>query len=443
MYQSYKGIIAFAPVVVAGLSSVGYGIYSKASKTKKRTCTDNLKAEHIVTDIIRDSANEVSGQADAVIVDAVNAIRINRMLKALERIDKNQAGADEEIRLLKAEVQKLLTSNRGGTKGIHGFIGETSQVHISNIKAFLNGDEPLYILLDDNSMTDYTRGIEIIQQKACQADGHLGLDAIKRHKGKYPEFVEEGGIYQIPKDMFGRYNRLKNLPEDVAMKLRKEDLRLWKYIRAFTEENPDVTIEPMEVTYSDIQAGNIEDTVKRVEDETGTEFEKQKKAVQQENAPTFEEFLKICSISAAIEGGVSAGTEFIEKLKSGKKLSDFTKQDYKDIFSKFAIGSGKGALRGSIVYIATNVYKIPAAVISGIVTAVFGVAREVYLLFKKKITKEQFRKNSFFVVLETVASTGGASLGRHLCKKRPIIGALVGSILGSASAGYVRRTVFA
>lgn len=428
---------------LAGAVGIGYGI---SAEKKRKSNTENANCSTVktkVAEVMSETAYEASGQVDAIVVDASNAVRINHLIKEIAKIDRNNAGADEEIRLLKEEVQRLLTSNRGGVKGIHGFIGETSQVHISNIKAFINGDEPLYILLDDNSMTDYVRGIEIIQQKACKAGGYLGLDAIKRHKVKYPEFVAGGGIYQIPKDMFAKYEYLRKLPEEVAMKLRKDDLRLWRYIHTFTEENPDVIVEPMEVSYSDIQAGNIDNTIKRVEDETEKEFDKQRKVSHEEHAPTFEEFLKICGISAAIEGGVSAGTEFVQKLKSGKKLSEFTRQDFKDIGAKFAIGSGKGAFRGGVVYIATNIYKIPAAVISGIVTALFGVYREGYLLFKKKITKEQFAKNAFFVVLETAASTGGASLGNRLCKKHPVIGALIGSILGSAGVGLFRRTLFA
>lgn len=255
--------------------------------------------------------------------------------------------------------------------------------------------------------------------------------------------MEKGGIYQIPKDMFARYKYLKNLPEDVAGKLRKEDLRLWKYIRAFTEENPGVTIEPMEVSYSDIQAGNIENTVNKVEDHADNEFKQQCQAAHEEYTPTFEEFLKICGISAAIESGVNAGTEFVQKLKSGKKLRNFTRQDVEDIFGKFAVGYGKGAFRGGLVYVATNIYKIPASVVSAVITAMFGIAHEGYLYCKKQISKEQLMKNSLFIALETAASAGGAALGKHIFKKHPAIGAIAGSILGSAGIGCVRKTVFA
>lgn len=424
------------------MAGIGWGL----SARKKSVQTDESSSSSvrpITPDVTSATLHEAAGQADAVVVDVINATRISKLLSRLAGIDRNQAGANEEIKLLKAEIQKLLISNRGGEKGIHGFIGETSQVHISNIKAFINGDEPLYVLLDDNSMTDYLRGMQIIQQKACQAGGHLGLDAIKHHAEKYPEFIEKGGIYQIPQDMYKKYNQLRNLPEEVALKMRREDLRLWKYIKTFTDENPNIKIEPMEVTYSEIQAGNIGDTVKKVEDDTDREFENQRKEAHDAHAPSLEEFLKICGISAAIEGGVSAATEFILKIKSGKKLSEFTKEDIHDIVGKLLTGSGKGAVRGGLVYVATNIYRIPAAVASGIVTTLFSVCHEGYLFFKKKISRKQLVKNSIFCIIESIASVAGATLGRQLFKKCPILGAIAGSVLGSAAVGYTRRTVFA
>lgn len=336
----------------------------------------------------------------------------------------------------------MLTTNRGGLTGIHGFIGETTQVHVSNIKAFIEGNEPLYILLDDNSMTDYVRGMQLIQQKACKAGGYLGLDAVKRHMEKYPEFVRDGGIYQIPRDMYERYIDLKNLPSDVAMKLRKEDLQLWKYIDEFSKQNPDAVIEPMEISYADIQAGNIEETINNVTESTNKEFEKQRQMAHKEYAPTFEEFLRICGISAVIEGSVGAGIEFVHKLRD-KKISELTKKDAKDVFFKFVTGCGKGAFRGGFVYVATNIYKAHAALASGLVTAVNGIIHEAYSYMKKQCSRAELVKNSLFIAFETSVSTVCAVLGKYILKKHPIIGALGGSILGSACAGYVRRVIYA
>ena len=140
---------------------------------------------------------------------------------------------------------------------------------------------------------------------------------------------------------------------------------------------------------------------------------------------------------------MSAATELILKLKSGKKLSEFTKEDLKDILGKLVVGSGKGAVRGGIVYALTNIYRIPAAITSGTVTALFAVCHEGYLFFKNRISRKQLIKNSIFSIIESLASVVGATIGKHVFKKCPIIGAIAGSIFGSAAVGYARKTAFA
>ena len=429
-------------IIIGGITAIA-GVVGVGLAIKKEADSHPSPAKASTTDFTSAAMEAAAGQADAIVVDAVNAVRISQLLKCLSKIDRNQAGAEEEIRKLKEEVAKLLISNRGGKKGIHGFIGETSQVHIANIKAFINGDEPLYILLDDNSMTDYLRGIEIIQQKACQAGGKLGLDAIKRHAEKHPEFIDQRGIYQIPRDMYEKYDWLRNLPEEAALKLRRQDLRLWKYIKTFTDENPNITIEPMELSYPDIQVGNIDATIKRVEDETDQAFEEQRKDAHDTYSPNLREFLKVCAISAVIEGCVSAAAEVIQKIKNGKKLNEFTRKDLQDILKKLVIGNGIGAIRGGIVYGATNILKFSATIASGIVTGLFAVSNEAYLYFKKKITGQQMVKNSVFSVIEIVASVAGAAMGKRIIKNHPIIGAIAGSTLGSSTVAFIRKTAFA
>lgn len=439
--------------VVAGIGAVVGGVYhfwSKQTRQEERVVIlgrrdssfCHTEKQHDVSDGVTEAVRTASGQADSVVIDIVRARRIDRLMKKLAAIDHNRAGAEEEFRQLKKEIEKLLLSNRGTWKGIHGFIGETAQVHVSNIKAFINGNEPLYVLLDDNSMTDYTRGLQIIQQKACQSDGYLGLTHIRRHKETYPDFLKKDGIYHIPKDMYEEYKRLRDLPESIALKLRKEDLRLWRYIRSFTAENPDVRIESMDLTYADIQAGNINDTLKRIERDARRAFKKQYDVAEKEHAPSTGEFLKLCGIAAAMEGVVGGFTEFTGKIRKGKRPQEFNTQDIKDIAASTIICSGKGALRGGIVYLAVNFLKAPASIVSGAVTAVYGIFREGYSVFCKKKTKVEFLKEALRIIFETTMSTGGAIVGKKLLKKYPVIGALAGSIVGSAGTRYLQRVAY-
>ena len=110
------------PVItgIASLIGIGIGVNEmNKRKGKNDSSAQDSFVSSKITDVVSDSVHDASGQADAVVVDAVNAIRIDHFLKRLVVIDRNKAGADNEIRQLKAEVQKLLTTNRGGIKGIH------------------------------------------------------------------------------------------------------------------------------------------------------------------------------------------------------------------------------------------------------------------------------------------------------------------------------------
>ena len=452
MTISLKAVAAVFTGVGAIVGGIHYHLQSKKCRQEENVvvlrCRDDSSRWHNTAErgdalsSLTDVAKVSTGQADGVIIDIVNARRIDRLMRKLATIDHNRAGAEKEIRQLKTEIKKLLSSNRGSGKGVHGFIGETAQVHVSNIKAFINGDEPLYILLDDNSMTDYTRGMQIIQQKACLSDGYMGLTHIRRHKVMYPEFLKKDGIYQIPKDMYDKYIRLRDLPESVALKLRREELRQWKFIRTFTNENSDVRIEPMELTYSDIQSGNIQTTLKRIERDAHRNFKRQYAEAKKEHAPSAKECAKICGISAVIEGAVSGASEILFKLKGGKKLHDFNKQDLKDIAASTILGSGKGAIRGSAVYLATNYLKVSSAIATGAVTAVYSIISKWYSYWHQESTKEEFFKESVFAVLETMISTCGAVAGRRICKKYPVIGAIAGSILGSTGVRFIQQTAF-
>lgn len=398
--------------------------------------TDSMRA----TDIVMD---ETSAQAEAELVNTINTIRLNRLFKRLSDINVNQKNADAEIAQLKSEIEKIINSNRGGTTGMHGFIGESCQVHIANIKSFIQGKKPLYVLMDDNSMTDYMRGMQFIQQKACQSDNHLGLDHIRRHMEKYPEFLDEDSLYQIPKDFYEKFEQMKNAPADVALKFRKEDLRLWKAVQSFVADNPDIKIEPMEVSYSDIQAGKVNDTISDVEDKTEKEFSKQKSQAREAYAPNLKEMLKIAGIAALIEGTVEATFTLGSFILSGKRFKDLDRQDRLYILKRFLLGFCRGSIRACIVYVLTNMAKMSSAVATTITTLVFTLVRETYAFIKHKTEKAEYIKNLVWDSLEVALSALGAYVGRILLKKHPILGSLLGSFALTSGLRFTKKYVYA
>ena len=173
-------------------------------------------------------------QAVASWINYINQMRLNELLKGLSQQDINLDNALREIGELKESVSRLLQTNRGGTTGIHGFIAERMQVYFQNARNLADGAGRGYSLIDDNGPVDFIgHGIDY-QQKFVGK--HLSLDAVKGHLDKYPDYIKNGGKYQIPKDYYERFKYLFELPEKEGRKLAGEDYGLWKYVHEFFRE---------------------------------------------------------------------------------------------------------------------------------------------------------------------------------------------------------------
>ena len=150
----------------------------------------------------------------------------------------------------------------------------------ANERAIMQGSSPEYVLLDDNGMTDYLRGHTLIQQKSCISDKSLGLTHVLTHSEKYPIFLERDGVYQIPKDFYETYKRFLEMPESIALKLQKEDLRMWRRVHEFHKAMPDVKIEPMVVSYPEIQADAVGTTIQHEADIVERKYQMQRQSAE-------------------------------------------------------------------------------------------------------------------------------------------------------------------
>lgn len=388
-------------------------------------------------------------QTSALLTDTLKRIREDQLLADKVKITADYNNACEELQNCRNSVKHVIETNRGGVKGMHGFIGERAQVHIANAKALVNGETAIYNLLDDNGPVDYTRGNIPIQQKACKSGGNLGLDHVLSHSDKYPTFTHEGGIYQIPKDLYREYRKLKDMNPELAGRLRKEEYRLWKFIQQYSIDNPDIKIEPMVVSYDEIQAGTIEKTLDRVsKHHKDVEEQRMEKAIR-DNAPCVKEFAKVCLISASVEGAVDAVLTAADKKSEGKRLRDYDSSDYKDIGKQAVKGFGKGAIRGSVVYVTTNFTSIPAPIATSTVTAAFDITSKAIKYNKGEITKEELIHSSLWSIADgSVSALGSIVGGKYIIKILPGIlkgNSVVGGLIGNATAmllwGLVKRKI--
>jgi hypothetical protein len=395
-----------------------------------------------------DRARQYSGILAEVLKQERAEIKACRILKEYE----NHSMATSTLQEGRESIRTLIDSNRGGSTGMHGFIGERAQVYISNAKSIAEGKETRYRLLDDGSPIDYMRDDVPIQQKACNSGGTLSLDQVLKHSSKYPFFNKQGGVYQIPKDHYRTYMELRNMPREEAGKLLKHDFGLWKRVHSFTDEHPDIRLEPMVVSYDEIQAGKIGMTLDMIEKDLMKEHQDHIRQVVDYSKASFFEGMKVTAFSAAFEGTMDGLFCSVEKVREGKTVFDFTEQDWKDIGWTTAKGSGKGALRGAATYILVNAVNISGPIASAGITTSFKVAEDIKDYCDNGCSTEQIRARVGEHLIEGAVSAGSTLAAMALCarvipisapygKAVQICAGLAGNYIGCKGASVLKEFI--
>ncbi|GAB85934.1 hypothetical protein RVF83_07265 [Gordonia rubripertincta] len=377
-------------------------------------------------------------QAVAAWVNYLNQLRLGNLLSTLNRQDVNLKDAlatiDKAIRKIDLEV---VARNRGGTKGIHGFIAEVAEVGVGNARSQICGGDAVYDWVNDNGPVDLMRnGIEI-QQKFVAAGGSFGLGAITEHLRKYPDFVERGGKYQIPRDHYELIQKLHAMPREEGDKLLTlggdgPSLKDWRRVQAFFEEGSVdfESLEPSHLKYSEVQRGAVDATLETEKVTLRDTDRSQRDAAYQEARPTVREGAQATLTAAAIEGGTAVVLAVAARRRAGKQLKDFTGEDWAAIVGEGGFGAVKGGVRGLSIYWLTNFTATSAAVASSIVTAAFGVAEQANMLRRGEIDELEFIENAELVCLETAVSALSSFVGQTLIPV-PVLGAVIGNTVGT------------
>lgn len=383
-------------------------------------------------------AKSNQAQAVAAWVNYLNQLRLDNLLSALSRQGENLqdalASVDEAIRKIDLEV---VATSRGGVTGMHGFIAEVAEVGVGNARSQILGEGTVYEWVNDNGPVDLMRSGVEIQQKFVAAGGRFGLGAITEHLQKYPDFVNNGGKYQIPGDHFEVIQKLHAMPPEQAgtFLTRSGDgpsLKDWARIQAFFEEGSVgiESLEPSNLEYHEVQRGAYGSTLEAEKGSLRSTDQSLRDDAYQESRPTLQEGAKATLAAAAIEGSTALVLAVVEKRRKGKKLKDFTSEDWIDIAGDTGFGFVKGGVRGLSIYSLTNFTATSAAVASSIVTAAFGIAEQANKLRRGEIDELEFIENAELVSLEAVVSALSSFVGQALIPV-PILGAVIGNTVGT------------
>lgn len=376
-------------------------------------------------------AKSTQEQGFAAWVDSLNQLRLNELLAKLTAQDVNLEQALAELQKMKADIAALIASNRGGGKGMHGFLAEAAEAGIENARNLVKGLDAACRWINDNGPADLLRNDVEIQQKFVQANGHFGLEAVREHLEKYPDFIKNGGKYQLPKDFYEELRRLLAMSREQAAKESASTYRLWTWVQEFFAENKITPehLEPAVLDYSAAQRGAIDQTIQSEEQSIRSEDRRRRDAAYEASKPTLKQGAQAAAIGAAAEGGMAFCLGIVKKRKQGKSLAEFTQEDWQDVGIDTIKSTAQGGVRGAAIYAMTNFTATPAAVANALVTASFGIAAQAYQLRQGTVTPEDFIVNSEVLCLDVSVSAVASLLGQTLIPV-PVLGAIIGNTAG-------------
>lgn len=387
-----------------------------------------------MAEAVRRTTKSTQEQAIASWITYLNQCRLDELIERLNQQDLNLEDALKELGELKAFIadpEHIL----GSVLSKHGEIAEHMQVNISNARSAIEGLAKEYTFdgVGRTAPEDYLKAGQQIQSKFYNGlkqtlFNHHGL---ADHMSMYPDFVSNGGSYDIPKDQYEEMIRILDVFKKQPSQLSTSDYTLAKKIDEFLNENGlelGKDIKPAVVDYKQVQMNVADDTVD-AEEKIIRETDEQKRTEAYENSkPTLKEGVKAAGISATVEGGMAFCMSVAGKRKE-KKFSEFTSDDWKEIGIDTGKGTVKGGVRGGTIYVLTNFTATPANVASAYVTAAFGVAAQARALEKGEVSKEDFVINCETVCLDVTVSAI-ASLAGQVLIPIPVLGAVIGNVAG-------------
>jgi hypothetical protein len=387
---------------------------------------------------------QTSSQGIGGIIHEVNQLRADELLRNIGGQDINLEGALRELQSVRDFVSKP-EHIQGSINTKHGKIAEVAEVGINNAQNRVVGKSPEYTLeADPASHIDYYKNGNPIQSKFVQTN--LSVDAINKHLLENPNFLSgQGGSYNIPRDHFEKIQEwrklspsdLNNLPSSEGGDVAR---RVIKKITDFEQTNNvkfEDVVRPSQTTYDEVQLGKVSDTIDNKEQELIEVDEAERQKYKLQAKASLKEGLKVAGIAAAIDGVLSFGATVVSKLKQGKKLSEFTDDDWKEIFKETGIGVVRGGVIGGSIYTLTNVAGMSAPLAAGLVTATLGVVKQAIQLGKGNISTDDFLYNISQLATDAAVSGAGAAVGQMLIPV-PVVGAVIGSLVATKVLGFMR-----
>lgn len=198
------------------------------------------------------------------------------------------------------------------------------------------------------------------------------------------------------------------------------------------------------VDYAAVQKGKIMETLDKKSDQLNQTADNQKQRAdersdkkreqaQQEAAPSLIKAGEAAASSAAVAGALQLAISIFGKCMEGKKINEFTKEDWKEIGIDAAKATAEGGVSGLAIYGITNFTNISAGPAAAGVSLAFSVSELAYRKSTGTISDEEFTDGCQIAALNAAVSAVGARIGAVAGQALPlpVIGPILGSVIGS------------
>lgn len=384
-------------------------------------------------------------------IDAAEAAKLARLVEvqqiALEKMQYAQTALQDSLQCVE-NVRNFVSDPAhilGSMQTKHGEIAEHIEVEIRNGREILKYLKPVATFegVGRTAPEDYIIDGMNVQSKFING-GYKSLEHVLTHLKNYPNFTDKG-YYHIPKDQYIVIQKIISGENVEGVRLATID----KYkvlIQQIEDESGKSFMEvvrPGISNYNDVQLGNVDKTLdgyeREFKDTSASEIkgirkerEQQKTEASHLTDPSWGEALKFSAVAAVISGTTSAGIKIYSKIHKGKKLTNFSLIDWKEVGYDFSIGGIKGGVSGLGIYGLTKLGNFSAPFAGAMVSTVIGISSLALDYKKGNITSSDFAESANSLSVEAGLAAIGAAIGQSLVPI-PVLGAIIGTASLKAS----------
>ena len=406
----------------------------------------------------QDQMRNARAQGVGSMVSEQNRQNALELMQKMHKIDTQNAATKARIENNLDKALQCVDNVRdfvGSTEHIlgnpstkHGEIAEKVDVNFHNADQIMRNRRPdasdAPNVVGRTAPQDYYVNGVAVQSKYCNGANN-SLHYVLEHLENYKDinFGQDGSYYVIPKDQYELIQRiLDNDTKGISDKTVEAISKKLKAIKALSggREFGDI-IRSGNVDYAAVQKGKIMETLDKKSDQLNQTADNQKQhadersdkkreQAQQEAAPSLQKAGKAAAEAAFISGGFQLAVGIYSKCKEGKKINEFTVDDWKDIGIDTAKAAAEGGISGFAIYSITNFTSISAGPAAAGISLAFSVSELAYRKSTGAISDEEFKESCQMAALNAAVSAVGAAIGQELIPI-PLLGAWIGSFIAT------------